>query len=239
MVAVLCTRAWSSAHPGQNLPVLHSPHMNLPHRAHAARAGSPWIEQGQLPATASVAVTAGNQSLRAASVEPRCGARGRRVRGWASPFAGGLVEDRDAEQLGLLSAFHYVVAAMSALCWGTFPILHLSPGLMFRHFPQSIPSSPGHPPPPPEALQMFQLFGTFFVVFAAGLIVAGWAYAIAMLLAGNYLRRRAHYTYCFTLAAISCLFMPFGTVLGVFTLVVLNRPSVRALFAAGRADAGG
>jgi hypothetical protein len=31
-------------------------------------------------------------------------------------------------------------------------------------------------------------------------------------------------------AALSCAFMPFGTVLGVFTIVVLVRPSVKQLF---------
>jgi hypothetical protein len=35
---------------------------------------------------------------------------------------------------------------------------------------------------------------------------------------------------CFVVAAIECIFMPFGTVLGVFTIIVLSRPSVKALF---------
>jgi hypothetical protein len=34
-------------------------------------------------------------------------------------------------------------------------------------------------------------------------------------------------------AGLCCLFSPLGTLLGIFTLVVLQRPSVRALF--GRA----
>jgi hypothetical protein len=33
------------------------------------------------------------------------------------------------------------------------------------------------------------------------------------------------------MAAVECLFMPFGTVLGIFTIVVLNRDSVKPLFA--------
>jgi hypothetical protein len=36
-------------------------------------------------------------------------------------------------------------------------------------------------------------------------------------------------------AGIECIVMPFGTVLGVFTLVVLSRESVKTLFAAERA----
>jgi hypothetical protein len=32
------------------------------------------------------------------------------------------------------------------------------------------------------------------------------------------------------MAGIACVFMPFGTVLGVFTIIVLMRDSVRRLF---------
>jgi hypothetical protein len=34
----------------------------------------------------------------------------------------------------------------------------------------------------------------------------------------------------FVIACIECLFMPFGTILGVFTLIVLSRESVKKLF---------
>jgi len=33
------------------------------------------------------------------------------------------------------------------------------------------------------------------------------------------------------LARIECVFMPFGTILGVFTLIALNKDSVKAIFA--------
>jgi hypothetical protein len=32
------------------------------------------------------------------------------------------------------------------------------------------------------------------------------------------------------MTALSCVFFPFGTVLGVFTIIVLARPSFRELF---------
>lgn len=38
--------------------------------------------------------------------------------------------------------------------------------------------------------------------------------------------------YCLVMAGIECMFMPFGTVLGVFTIIVLMRESVQKLFAA-------
>jgi len=32
------------------------------------------------------------------------------------------------------------------------------------------------------------------------------------------------------MAGVECMFMPFGTVLGVFTIIVLMRPSVKEIF---------
>ena len=49
-------------------------------------------------------------------------------------------------------------------------------------------------------------------------------------LAGRNLARRRRYLFCQVVAGVGCMFMPFGTVLGVFTLVVLSRPAVRNLF---------
>ena len=53
-----------------------------------------------------------------------------------------------------------------------------------------------------------------------------------MVLAGRYLARRERYTFCLVVAGVECMFMPFGTVLGVFTIIVLSRPSVKDLFGA-------
>ena len=36
--------------------------------------------------------------------------------------------------------------------------------------------------------------------------------------------------YCLVVAAVECIFMPFGTVLGVFTIIVLMRPGVKERF---------
>src|SRR5262245_21790256 len=75
-----------------------------------------------------------------------------------------------------------------------------------------------------------RMLGCFFIGFAIVFILAGWALAGLVALAGKRLAQRTHYTYCLVIAAISCMFMPMGTVLGVFTLIVLLRPSVKVLF---------
>ncbi len=49
--------------------------------------------------------------------------------------------------------------------------------------------------------------------------------------AGRCLRARKNYTFLLVMAALNGTFiMPLGTLLGVFTFVVLMRPSVKALF---------
>ena len=75
--------------------------------------------------------------------------------------------------------------------------------------------------------------GWFFVAFSGAFILAGWAFAICLFLAGRYLAQQRHYTFCLVMAGVACMFMPFGTVLGVFTIIVLVRESVKELFAQG------
>jgi MFS family permease len=79
-----------------------------------------------------------------------------------------------------------------------------------------------------------QLMGWFFILFSLAWILLGLAYAACIAIAGRCLSRRRNRAFCFVMAGISCGFFPFGTVLGVFTLLVLSRESVRALFPDGR-----
>lgn len=72
--------------------------------------------------------------------------------------------------------------------------------------------------------------GGFFVAFAGTWIVFATGLAVCLFLAGRFLRQRTHYTFCLVTAAVACTFMPVGTALGMFTLIVLLRPSVKALF---------
>src|SRR5207247_2646947 len=85
-----------------------------------------------------------------------------------------------------------------------------------------------NPPPapfPPE------LFGWFFIVIAGTIILLGWAYSIAMIVTARMLRRRRRHTFCMAMAGIACLWQPFGLALGIFSFIVLMRPSVQELFA--------
>jgi hypothetical protein len=127
---------------------------------------------------------------------------------------------QDEEQLRLLSIFHYVVAGLAGL-FALFPILHLVVGLMFIFAPHKFAGN-GEPPP--------SWFGWVFVIFAVLLMTFGWTLAGFVFTAGRFLARRKRYMFCLVVAGVECMFMPFGTVLGVFTITVLMRESVKQLF---------
>lgn len=81
----------------------------------------------------------------------------------------------------------------------------------------------GQDPPPP-------FMGWFFVIIASVFIFSGLAFAVLLVLAGRFLSRRSHYLYCLMIAGVSCIFMPFGTVLGIFTIITLMREETKELF---------
>ncbi|MFT5681953.1 MAG: hypothetical protein ACI8RZ_002871 [Myxococcota bacterium] len=130
---------------------------------------------------------------------------------------------QDLEQLRILAIFHYVIAGLAAL-FACFPIIHLAIGLsiLFGAGPWS--SMPDNGPP-------IALFGLMFTVIPAVFIALGWATAFFIARAGSRLRQHRSHTFCLVMAAVACCFFPFGTALGVFTILVLSRPGVRRLFA--------
>jgi hypothetical protein len=88
--------------------------------------------------------------------------------------------------------------------------------------PKSTPSSGG---PPPAFL------GYMFMGIGGGAVALGWLLGGLTIYAGLCIARRRAPVFCQVIAGLNCLHMPLGTALGVFTLIVLNRPSVKALFA--------
>jgi hypothetical protein len=129
----------------------------------------------------------------------------------------------DLEHLRLLAVFHKVVALLLAL-FGCFPLIHLTVGLGLlagglsndRH--DLIPAA---------------FMGWLFVCIGAFVMTALWTLAIFVYRSAAFLEAHRRYTYCLVIGALLCTFMPFGTVLGIFTILVLVRPSVKALFDGG------
>jgi len=127
---------------------------------------------------------------------------------------------QDENYLNLLSIFHYVVGGIAAL-FALFPVIHVILGLAFVFAADEFE---GSGPPPPAFI------GWIFVVVAGVAIAFGLTISAFILTSGRFLAKRRHYMFCLVMGGVECIFMPLGTVLGAFTIIVLMRESVKKLF---------
>ncbi|MEM9413017.1 MAG: hypothetical protein AAGA30_18050 [Planctomycetota bacterium] len=123
------------------------------------------------------------------------------------------------DHLRLLSIFHYVVGAIVGLM-SLFPLIHIIIGVVILN--GGLDDGSGDAPP--------SFIGWLFILLPAFFILAGLTLASCIAIAGRMLSVRDRYYYCLVMAGVECLIMPFGTVLGVFTLIVLQRHTVKEMF---------
>jgi hypothetical protein len=127
----------------------------------------------------------------------------------------------DEQHLQLLSIFHYVLAGFAAL-FACFPIFHFTIGIVT--LVEAVTQ------PPESGMIPLAMFGLLFTVLSGLFMLFGWVFAILIALTGFSLHKRKRYTFCLVMAGVECIFQPFGTVLGVLTIIVLVRPSVKEMF---------
>jgi hypothetical protein len=135
-------------------------------------------------------------------------------------YQSSLLVDRDTEHLKILSVCWYVVSGLSVL-FGCFPLLYVGMGVMMMTTPRAFAG--GAPPPPPAIGLFFALFGGFFSLMI-------WVGAVLAFLTGRALTNRNRLILCYVTAGLACLQIPIGTILGIFTFVILARPTVRSKF---------
>src|SRR5713226_1439963 len=101
-----------------------------------------------------------------------------------------MVMTKDEENLRLLSIFHYVVAGLSAL-FSLFPLFYVAMGalMLCGKLDAAHPDPAGRP------------FGWVLIAFGAIFFLMGLTFVVCVALAGRYLLRRRHYTYCLVTAA--------------------------------------
>jgi cytochrome bd-type quinol oxidase subunit 2 len=131
--------------------------------------------------------------------------------------------NQDTEHLRLLAIVHYIVAGLGALC-SFFPLIYATIGAI-------VIFAARHQTPKPDEELPPEFVGWIFVAAGLLLFLLGLTMAICILTAGLSLANRRRYWFAFVVACLECLFVPFGTILGVFTIIVLSRESVKALFA--------
>jgi hypothetical protein len=126
----------------------------------------------------------------------------------------------DEEHLRLLRVGYFIQGGTTVLM-ALFALFYIFIGVLFAVI--ATPNSGGAEAPP-------RFIGYFFALFGGVFFVSSGLFATLQFLAAQGLGRRRSRTLCLICAGFSCLFIPYGTVLGVCTFVVLSRPSVRALF---------
>lgn len=127
---------------------------------------------------------------------------------------------KDIEHLRLLSIFHYVMAGFSVL-FSCIPGIYLVLGIAMLVGSQSQTAKD----PPPAAV------GIFFIIIAIVLILLIFLSAFLTFLGGRFLQRRKSRVFCIIVAIFLIVSMNmFAIALGVFSLIVLMRPSVVELF---------
>jgi len=127
---------------------------------------------------------------------------------------------RDIEHIRLLSLFYYITGGITAL-FACIPLIHVAMGVFMAVAGLASGGRCGAPP---------AIMGCLFAGIGGAIVLVGWVLAAVKILAGYFLQKRKQRVFCLVAAGVSCLSVPYGTVLGVFTFLILLRPSVKELF---------
>jgi cytochrome bd-type quinol oxidase subunit 2 len=123
--------------------------------------------------------------------------------------------NKDLDHLKILGILHTIWGVLAILCglgFGLLYILLASAGTM--------EVSGGMTPETARGV---------FVVVGIVAIVLSTIYGVLMMMAGGKLRKQRGYGFCFFVSILDLFGFP-GIVLGIFTLIVLLRPTVKELF---------
>lgn len=130
----------------------------------------------------------------------------------------------DRDRLRLLEVAYYVSGVVTILGFSVL-LLHFTLFLAMGLNPQIFANPHGHQAEPPPPWVFLMVAGII-----ACIMVMGWIFGALQIYVGRCLKHRCHALFVQILAGLECIFIPWGTLLGVCTFLVLERPSVKALF---------
>jgi hypothetical protein len=137
----------------------------------------------------------------------------------------------DEEHLRLLRIGYLVSGATSAL-FSAFPLFYVAFGVAIV----GGVSSPLSSPFPGRGDLDPRFIGWIFVAAGVSLFLFLAGSAALKLAAARAIGRRRMHTFCLVTAALTTMGFPWGTVLGILSFIVLERPGVKALFVAAPPD---
>jgi hypothetical protein len=131
----------------------------------------------------------------------------------------------DGEHLKLLSIFHYIRGALTILT-SSFFIFYFIFFAIFSKLAQN-PEFAGEEFGPEFPSAIFTILTILFGV----LLVLGITFGILQIISGLSLKKRKNRIFSFIIAISELIFIPYGTILGILTIIVLQRDSVKNLYA--------
>ena len=122
------------------------------------------------------------------------------------------VTKQNGDMISLVSIFHFVLGGFQML-FSLVGLVYVAIGAMMAS--GAMESTKGNPPPP----ELGWIFGGVGVVFVLVFITVGFL----TIRTGINIRRRRRRTFCMVIDSILCLMVPFGTIVGIFGLVLLTK----------------
>lgn len=125
------------------------------------------------------------------------------------------VRKQDSDLLSVVSIFHYVLGGFQMLI-SLAGFVYVVVGVLM--VTGAMDSAKGEPPPP-ELGWIFVVIGIVFVLI---FITIG----LFTIKTGINMRKRRSRTLCIVIDSILCMMIPFGTIVGIFGLVLLTKPEI-------------
>lgn len=145
------------------------------------------------------------------------------------------------ERLRLLALGFYIKGAVGAV-FVSFFLVHFIMLLAFSFMPESAwqtrpPSQTSidmvSPSPTPRPTNIQGPPVAMFRIFAGAIgaiILLGWTFGGLTIYAGRCVHKRQRRSFIYVMAGLNCVLIPWGTLLGVFTFIVMQTPTARREF---------
>jgi hypothetical protein len=146
------------------------------------------------------------------------------------------------ERLRLLAIGYYVKGAVGTV-FVSFLLLHFCMFLGFSFIPESSWNTPPKSPATAQSLSVLPSLAhrgvnqgppvIMFRIFAAGIgviILLGWTFGALTIYAGRCVQKRQHRAFIYIMAGLNCPLIPWGTLLGIATFVLLQSPAGQQAF---------
>jgi hypothetical protein len=130
----------------------------------------------------------------------------------------------DAEHLRILAICYYVSGGMG-IFFSCFALIYVVMGLAV-----AIGGGFARPGDAEGAAVVGGVIAVMGILF----LLIGWTIGGLTILAARSIQQRRRRTLTLVIAVLHCLWIPIGTLLGVFTFIVLMRPSVERLYSSER-----